>query len=58
MQEKNTIVNLPCLDYNTAWKVSEYGTEKTPYLDTFHAVTGKRNILMRIYWFQLVYNKK
>ena len=22
----------------TAWKVSKYGPEKTPYLDTFHAV--------------------
>ena len=23
---------------NTAWKVVKYGPEKTPYLDTFHAV--------------------
>ena len=22
----------------TAWKVSKYGAEKTPYLDTFHVV--------------------
>ena len=22
----------------TAWNVSKYGPEKTPYLDTFHAV--------------------
>ena len=24
----------------TAWKVSKYGPEKTPYLDTFHVVQG------------------
>ena len=23
---------------NTAWKMSKYGPEKTPYLDIFHAV--------------------
>ena len=23
----------------TVWKVSKYGPEKTPYLDTFHTVT-------------------
>ena len=23
---------------NTAWKVPKHGPEKTPYLDTFHAV--------------------
>ena len=27
---------------NTAWKVYEYGPEKTLYFDTFHAVEQKR----------------
>ena len=27
----------------TAWKVSKYGPEKIPYLDTFHTVNSRRN---------------
>ena len=27
---------------NTAWKVSKYGPEKTPYFDTVHAVNGTK----------------
>ena len=35
---------------HTAWKVSkygEYGQEKTPYLDTFHAVSLNTNAATR-----------
>ena len=34
----NTIILVTIKNNNTAWKVSEYGPEKTPYLYTFHAV--------------------
>ena len=33
------------MQWRTVWKVSKYGPEKTPYLDTCHAVKVLRNIM-------------
>ena len=30
----------------TAWKVSQYGPENSPYLDTFHTVAFRKNLLI------------
>ena len=39
---------LPLFTIPTAWKVSKYGPEKTPYLDTFHAVSVIQILFKRI----------